>query len=120
MRIKRRTQKPIHEVFNDGFLAYGYDKTIRESGKRVGSEFTKEGTLAVQELSARDKDYKMAGVMSSVLDLKLKTLKPPFWKNSKTTNMKVVYQNDKYDVIKADSDRRYLYFYLQLVGESSE
>ena len=48
-------------------------KTKRsERGKRVGEEFHPEGKLAYKEMSFRDSDYQMVGVLTTGLDLKLK------------------------------------------------
>lgn len=120
MRIQRRIQKPIHEVFNDGFLEYGHDVTQRVDGKRVGGNFVAKGRLAYQEMSARDQDYHFAGSMGSTLDLKVKTYLPPDFKDITKTNLKCAINNVKYDVIKADHDNQYLYFYLQKVGVLDE
>lgn len=120
MRLQRRIQKPVHEVFNDGFLEYGHDVTERVDGKRVGGNFTPKGKLAYQELSARDQDYEMAGFSNSTLDLKVKTYLPPSFRNITKTNLKCVIDNVKYDVIKSDSDKKYLFFYLQKVGVLGE
>jgi hypothetical protein len=123
MRLKRRIQQPVHEVFRDGFLQYGYDTPKRnERGKRVGEDFVPSGKLAFKELTARDQDYEMAGASSSSLDLKLKTYRPPSFRNVTKSNMKCVIDGIKYDVIKVDGDnqKRYLYFYLQKVGVLNE
>ena len=109
-----------HNALNDGFLIYGTDETIQSAkGKNIGETFKRMGRLAYQEMSARDEDYEMAqNINSSVLNLKVRTLCPPsLWKGNRS-NLKVIIDNMKYDVIKADSDRekRYLYFYLQEVG----
>ncbi|WP_346207617.1 phage head closure protein [Caldifermentibacillus hisashii] len=112
--------KPLHETFNDGFLLYGYDTTKRENGKRVGEEFTQEGKLAFKLMSARDQDYQLVGALNATLDLKVKTLFPPRFRSIKKTKMKCVIDDVKYDVINVDwdSDKRYLYFYLQEVGKA--
>jgi hypothetical protein len=116
--MQRQIQKPLHEVFNDGFLTYGRDATKRIEGKRVGGQFTPEGTLAYKELSAREEDYRMADFMNASLDLKVKTMYPPPFRNISKTELKCVINNAKYDVIDVDrdADKRYLYFYLQKVG----
>lgn len=119
--MKRRIQKPVHEVFNDGYLQYGHDAIQRNSrGKRIGEQFTSEGKLAFKELSARDEDYVFAGAMGASLDIKVKTYLPPSFKNVSKSDLKCVIESNKYDVIKADSDQRYLYFYLQKVGVLDE
>jgi hypothetical protein len=123
MRLKRRIQKPVHEPLNDGFMEYGYDTPKRnERGKRIGEDFLAKGKLAFKELSARNQDYEMAGVIGTSLDLKLKTYRPPFFRNEEKAKLKCVVDNTKYDVIKVDgdSDKRYLYFYLQKVGVVNE
>jgi len=114
--------KPLHEVFNDGFLIYGHDTTKREKGKRVGEVFNPEGKLAFKLLSAREQDYDLAGSKGSTLDLKVKTLYPPSFRNVKKTNLKCLIDSVKYEVIHVDwdNDKRYLYFYLQEVGDSVE
>jgi hypothetical protein len=114
----RQIAKPLHEVFNDGFLFYGYDTTQRVNGKKVGEEFTQEGKLAFQLMSARDQDLQLAGSMNAKLDLKVKTLFPPSFRKVTKSNLKCVIDSVKYDVIHVDwdTDKRYLFFYLQEVG----
>jgi hypothetical protein len=111
--------KPYRETFNDGFLSYGHKLTQRSStGKRIGESFTAEGKLAFKEMSCRDSDYQLAGILGASLDLKVKTLYPPSFRNVNKNKFKVVIKNVEYDVIKvdSDSDKIYLYFYLQEVG----
>lgn len=119
--MQRRIQKPLHEVFNDGFLEYGHDTVKRSpTGKRIGEQFTSEGKLAFKELSAREQDFILAGAMGASLDIKVKTYLPPSFRNVSKSDLKCVIENNKYDVIKADNDNRYLYFYLQKVGVLDE
>ncbi|AJH63589.1 phage head-tail adapter protein [Bacillus cereus] len=116
-------QKAYRETLNDGFLQYGYKKTKRsERGKRVGEEFHPEGKLAYKEMSFRDSDYQMVGVLTTGLDLKLKTLYPPSFKKINKNKLKVKIDEVEYDVIKVDpgSTKQYLYFYLQQVVKNSE
>ena len=123
MRLQRRIQKPLHEVFNDGFLSYGHNTVIRnDTRKRIGEQFTAEGKLAFKLLSARDQDYEFAGIKGASLDLKVKTPFPPSFRNITKSNLKCLIDGNIYDVIKVDgdSDRRYLYFYLQNVGVFNE
>ena len=107
-------------ALNDGFLIFGTDESIHSAkGKAIGERFERIGRLAYQELSCRDEDYVMAqNINSSVLNLKVRTLFPPILRKRSKTNLKVIIDNVKYDVIKTDSDqdKRYLYFYLQEVG----
>lgn len=122
-RVQRRIQKPVHEVFNDGFLQYGYDTTQRNGrGKRIGEVFSSKGKLAFQELSARDEDLILASSMGASLDLKIKTRYPPSFRNISISNLKCIIEKEKYDAIKVDRDKnkRYLYFYLQKVGVRDE
>jgi hypothetical protein len=115
--------KPYRETFNDGFLLYGQKQTQRSStGKRIGDIFIPEGKLAFKEMSCRDSDYQSAGILGKSLDLKIKTLYPPSFRNVNKTKFKVVINSVEYDVIKVDSDieKIYLYFYLQEVGGISE
>ncbi|KZR58360.1 hypothetical protein [Pseudobacillus badius] len=115
-------QKAYRETFNDGFLQYGYKQTKRsETGKRLGEIFTAEGRLAFKEVTCRDQDYQMAGIMSASLDLKVKTLYPPSFRRINKSKLKVVIDEKEFDVIKADPDnsKRYLHFYLQKVGAST-
>jgi hypothetical protein len=115
--------KPYRETFNDGYLQYGHKQTQRSStGKRIGEIFTPEGKLAFKEMSCRDSDYQMAGILGASLDLKVKTLYPPSFRNVNKNKYKVAINYVEYDVIKVDSDSEkiYLYFYLQEVGVSSE
>jgi SPP1 family predicted phage head-tail adaptor len=111
------------ETFNDGFLKYGHKQTQRsDTGKRIGETFTEEGKLAFKELSCRDSDYQMAGIMGASLDLKVKTLYPPSFRRINKSKIKVIVSGVEYDVIKVDSDSNkiYLYFYLQEVGVIGE
>ncbi|MDF2605903.1 MAG: putative phage head-tail adaptor [Bacillales bacterium] len=111
------------EVFNDGFLLYGHKVTQRsELKKRLGETFVQEGKLAFREMSARDSDYQLVGMMGAKLDLKVKTMYPPSFRTINKSKLKVVIRNVEYDVIKVDSDNvtKFLYFYLQEVGGISE
>jgi len=109
------------ETFNDGFLSYGHKQTQRsETRKRIGEVFIEEGKLAYREMSCRDQDYQMAGIMGASLDRKVKTLYPPSFRNINKNKLKVVIGHVEYDVITVDSDRHYLYFYLQEVGAVHE
>jgi hypothetical protein len=115
--------KQYRETFNDGFLQYGHKHTQRSpTGKRIGETFNPEGKLAYKEMSCRDSDYQLAGILGASLDLKVKTLYPPFFRNVNKNKFKVVINSVEYDVIKVDSDSEkiYLYFYLQEVGGISE
>jgi SPP1 family predicted phage head-tail adaptor len=115
--------KRYRETFNDGFLQYGRKVTKRsETGKRIGEVFQPEGKLAFKEMSCRDSDYQLAGLMGVSLDLKVKTPYPPFFRNINKSKLNVVIEGVEYDVIKADSDanKNYLYFYLQEVGVIDE
>lgn len=115
-------QKAYRETFNDGFLQYGYKKTERsEEGKRIGEKFHAEGRLAYKEMSFRDSDYQI-GVLTTGLDLKVKTLYPPSFKKINKNKLKVLIDVIEYDVIKADSDsnKQYLFFYLQQAVKSRE
>jgi hypothetical protein len=121
--MKRQVLKPLHDVFNDGFLQYGYRTINRDSkGKRIGESFNPSGKLAFQLMDAREEDYEMAGAKNASLDVKVKTPFPPDFRRIKKTNLKCVIDSKEYDVIKVDWDRskRYLFFYLQEVGELNE
>lgn len=116
--------QPHRETFNDGFLIYGHKKTQRSgSGKRIGEEFQQEGKLAFKEMSAREGDYQFAGMMGAQLDLKVKTLYPPSFRDDvKKSKLKIKIRGIEYDVIKVDPDNvnRFLFFYLQEVGGNNE
>ncbi|MCU5403662.1 phage head-tail adapter protein [Bacillus cereus] len=115
--------KSYRETLNDGFIQYGYKKTKRsEGGKNVGGVFHPEGKLAYKEMSARDSDYQMVGVLTTGLDLKVKTLYPPSFKKINKNKLKVEIDEVEYDVIKVDPDstKKYLYFYLQRVVKTGE
>ncbi len=121
MRIQRRIQKQIHEIPNDGFLLYGKDVSARApNGKAISKQFIKQGKLAFEELNARDQDYQYAGAMGATLDIKLKTYCPPDLVKGNLSSLKCVIDGIKYDVIKADRGKGYIYFYLQKVGELNE
>ncbi|HDR8448198.1 TPA: phage head-tail adapter protein [Bacillus cereus] len=116
-------QKAYRETFNDGYLVYGYKKTERsEEGKRVGETFQEEGRLAYQDMSIRDSDYQMVGVVTTGLDVKVKTLYPPSFRKRNKNKLRVFMEEIEYDVIKVDHDagKQYLYFYLQQVVKSRE
>lgn len=116
-------KKPQHETFNDGFLQYGHKTTQRsDSGKRLGETFISEGKLAFKEMSARERDYQLAGALEAKLDMKVKTLYPPTFRNVNRNRLKIVLRNIEYDVIRTDPDNKngFLYFYLQEVGGHSE
>lgn len=110
--------KQYRETFNDGFLAFGRKETIRSNGKRVGERFIEDGKLAFKEMSCRDGDYQMAGILGASLDMKVKTLYHPRLRSVNKSKLKVKINNTEFDVIKADNDknRSFLFFYLQEVG----
>lgn len=113
--------KTYKETFNDGFFEYGFYKTQRsESRKITGKLFSPEGKLAYSKMSARDQDYQLAAALGGKLDLKLKTLFPPFFRKIRKSKLKVKLDDMFFDVIRVDEDNqsRYLYFYLQEVGEN--
>jgi SPP1 family predicted phage head-tail adaptor len=116
-------KKAYRETFNDGFLEYGHKQTQRtEKGKRIGESFHAEGKLAYKELSCRESDFQMAGIMGASLDLKVKTLYPPSFRTINKSKLKVSVSGSEYDVIKVDTDSHkfYLFFYLQKVGGGIE
>jgi nucleoid-associated protein YejK len=114
----QQIHRPQHETFNDGFLTYGRKTTQRSpTGKRTGETFAAEGKLAYKEMSCRDSDYQMAGLMDASLDLKVKTHYPPSFRNISKSKLKVRISGIEFDVIKVDPEgKQYLYFYLQEVG----
>ncbi|MYL50256.1 head-tail adaptor protein [Halobacillus litoralis] len=121
--MKRRIQKPLHEVFNDGFLHYGKTTTQRDqSRRRTGETFLSEGKLAFKLMNAREEDYQMAGALGHSLDLKMKTHFPPGLRQMKKSGLKIKVNTILYDVIQVDWDasKKYLYFYLQEVGDMGE
>lgn len=115
--------KRIRETLNDGYLLYGRRITKRSNtGKKIGIKFNEEGKLAFKEVSCREQDYQMAAISSNSLDLKVKTLYPPFFRSINKNKLKVVIENIEYDVILVDPDysKNFLYFYLQEVGVLNE
>lgn len=100
-------------------MKYGQRKTIRTEGKKTGTKFIEEGTLAFNELSIREQDLQVASLSTSRLDLKVETLYPPFFKGIRKSKLKVIIDDLEYDVLKVDSDysNNFLYFYLQEAGE---
>ncbi len=64
----------------------------------------------------------MVGVLTTGLDLKVKTLYPPSFKKINKNKLKVEIDEVEYDVIKVDPDstKKYLYFYLQRVVKTGE
>lgn len=115
--------KAYRETYNDGFLTYGHKITKRsKTGKRLGETFNSEGKLAFKEMSCRDNDYRMAGILGASLDLKVKTLYPPSFRKINKSKLKAVIDGIEFDVIKADPDKakRNIFFYLQKVGAVHE
>lgn len=112
----------VRETFNDGVLQYGNYQTLRsESRKRIGKTFVSSGSLFYRELSVRESDYLQFGAMGSTLDMKIKTPMPPLLKNINKDNLIIKINDADYNIIKADRDRKYLYFYLHKVeGDVSE
>lgn len=111
--------KQIREVLNDGFANYGVQKTERSANRvRVNGKFENMGRLAFKTLSCREQDYQIAQTLSAVLDMKIKTFYPPDLKDFPKNKLKIRINNIEYDVIKVDHDteKRYLFFYLQEVG----
>ena len=80
--------KSYRETLNDGFLQYGYKNRAFRRGKRIGEKFREEGKLAYKVMSLRDSDYKMVGVLTTGLDLKVKTLYPPSFRKINKINLR--------------------------------
>ncbi len=117
--MKRQTPKPIHNVFNDGYLTYGRTETVRsDSGKKLGELFNSSGSLAFQLMNAREEDISFANTMNTSLDLKVRTPLPPSLVKENKSDLKVRIDRLEYDVITVDEDsnKRFLYFYLQQIG----
>lgn len=110
----------IRETFNDGVLFYGrYMDLLSGKKKRIGKEFAEEGKLFFRELNCREQDYITAEAAGSVLDIKVKTPYPRHLKLLNKSNLIVKIHEQLYEVIKVDSDKYYLYFYLMKVGDSN-
>lgn len=117
------SKKPYRQTLNDGFLSYGVKQTQRgTNAKRIGEVFVEQGKLAYQLLTSRESDYQFAHGMGASLDLKVKTLHPPFFHAMEKSKLKVVIHSKEYDVIRADVDvtKTYIYFFLQEAGAKNE
>lgn len=112
-------QKFHNEVFNDGFLTYGYMETLRNERETIiGEHFVEKGSLAFRQMSARESDYQLTDTMGSRLDMKVKTRFPPSFQKVNKNKLSVMIDGDEYDVTYIDQDNvnRFLYFYLERVG----
>ncbi|TGB04693.1 phage head closure protein [Halobacillus salinus] len=117
--MKRKIPKPLHEVYNDGFLVYGRHETLRSPTRKViGKEFVEKGKLAYQLMSIREEDYSMAETMGSSVDVKVKTPFPPLFLRWKKSDLVIRIGAEEYEVISVDYDRskRNLFFYLRQIG----
>lgn len=107
----------IRETFNDGILEYGHEEDIlSDKKKRIGKDFVSSGKLFFKEMYARDADHQMCNSLGATLELKLKTLAPSSFRKKDLTNYVCIVNGQKYEVIKADYDKNYIYFYLTKTG----
>ena len=111
-----------HDPFNDGFMIFGFNKTLYSGKKSIGKEFEKKGTLAFTEMSVRDQDYSLVDALGSKLDLKIKTMYPVHMERALLNKFIVHIKGLSYETIKIDRDRNKdsLFWYLQKVGEIVE
>lgn len=112
-------QRFHNEVFNDGYLTYGYMETERDDNESIIDEvFTEMGSLAYKHMSARESDYQLTDTMGSRLDMKVKTRFPPSFRKVNKNKLTVMIEGDEYNVTHVDPDNvnRFLYFYLEKVG----
>lgn len=107
----------VRETLNDGILYYGSQKSLLSEKKKViGKEFVQEGKLFFSEMYARESDYYSCKTIGATLERKIKTLIPNNLRAIELTNKVVEINDQKFDIIKVDFDKTFLYFYLAKVG----
>ncbi len=108
----------LEETFNDGWLKILTQTTQRnELGKKIGVEDTEITSLKFRNLSMRDSDITAMDAMGSKLTKKVKTPFHPIAKKFNKDQYFIVIDSMRYNVIYADYDNFYIYFYLESVGE---
>lgn len=108
----------LEETFNDGWLKILTQTTKRnELGKKIGVKDTEITSLKFRNLSMRDRDITAMDAMGSKLTKKVKTPFHPIAKKFNKDQYFIVINSMRYNVIYADYDNFYIYFYLESVGE---
>ena len=102
----------LEETFNDGWLKILTQTTKRnELGKKIGVEDTEITSLKFRNLSMRDSDITAMDAMGSKLTKKVKTPFHPIAKKFNKDQYFIVIDSMRYNVIYADYDNFYIYFY---------
>ncbi|SFH68639.1 phage head closure protein [Pisciglobus halotolerans] len=104
------------ERFNDGLLEFGRTETVRNAEKKIiGERFILNGSLFFNYTTIRQVDFDFYGTHDKTVDLKVKT----FYVKGIEESHKVLIDEVLYDITDTDptTDRRYLFWYLQRVGE---
>lgn len=105
----------VRETLNDGVLSYGYVRTSRNAARKVtGSTFEKVGVLFYRQLSVRESDHIQYGANGKSIDMKVKTLAPPFFKQGEE-EMVVQIGEQLYNVLRVDPAKNNLFLYLHLI-----
>lgn len=109
----------IREIFNDGNLTIKTQVTKRnELRKKVGTGYEKvAGPLRFRNLSIRESDLSAMDAIGSKLSKKVKTPYHPIAKSYEKDKYFVVIDGVRFNTVYVDSDRYYLYFYLERVGD---
>lgn len=108
----------LEETFNDGWLKILTQTTKRnELGKKIGVEDTEITSLKFRNLSMRDSDITAMDAMGSKLTKKVKTPFHPIAKKFNKDQYFIVIDSMRYNVIYADYDNFYIYFYLESVDK---
>lgn len=114
------SRKKRIETYNDGVLYFGKVKSkLGKANKKIGEEFSEEGTLFFEELEAREQDYHLFQSMGKELSLKLKTQCSAELRKTVGPDSVVKIDSMKYEVSKTSMDKQKttLYWYLTRVGE---
>ena len=102
-----------HSTYNDGVLFFGKVTPIYGKGnKKTGEEFTKEGKLFYELMSARDSDNITANAIGYTIDKKVKV----HFRPELNSSHKIMVDKLLFDVVSIDSDRVNTYLYLQRAG----
>lgn len=100
--------------FNDGVMFFGEIKTLlNATKKKIGEEFTQKGKLFFKELSARESDVITANNQGYRIDKKIQT----YFRQEVSRKNKVKINNELFDIKSLDSDKEFMYIYLQKVGD---
>jgi len=109
----------IRETFNDGNLTIKTQVTKRnELRKKVGAGYEEvAGPLRFRNLSIRESDLAAMDAIGSKLSKKVKTPYHPIAKRYEKDKYFIVIDGVRFNTVYVDSDKYYLYFYLERVGD---